>query len=230
MKVLEWAPASRHRRRSLTALVGLVSVLCLTASAARGQGLQTGALAGTVFHALGDPLPGVTVTVTSDVLLGERMVATGVNGDFVIRGLPPGLYRVVFRLEGVTAVEREVRVELGRTSRADASLELAAVEELLEVVADTPSVLDNTTGGANLTHEQVDVLPIAREPMAVANLAPGTSDRTLERGQLSLSGGLAYDNLIMVDGVDIGFFIFGNTSGPFREEVGLFIEEAIAET
>ena len=51
-------------------------------------------------------------------------------------------------------------------------------------------------------------------------------------GQISISGGIGYDNLIMMDGVDSGMFIFGNSSGPtlFPTEAGLFIEDAIEET
>jgi hypothetical protein len=55
-----------------------------------GQGVQTGTITGVVQSSDTEPLPGVTVTATSPVLLGRRSAVTDVNGVYVIRGLPAG--------------------------------------------------------------------------------------------------------------------------------------------
>lgn len=55
-----------------------------------GQGVQTGTLVGSVTSNDGSALPGVTVTVTSPSLQGERAAVSSVTGDYVMRGLPPG--------------------------------------------------------------------------------------------------------------------------------------------
>ena len=199
-------------------------VLCLTlGGTAFGQGVQTGTLVGSVTSNDGAALPGVTVTVTSPALQGERSTVSAVNGDFVLRGLPPGQYRVVFTLEGMKSVERQLQVGLGTTARADAVMEVAAAEETIVVTGEAPSALETTTVGANLTAEEVDALPIGRTLAGIAEFAPGLTDNTPNAGQVTISGGFAYDNVFLVDGVDINDNLFGTPNN-------LFIEDAIDET
>src|SRR6202035_2001247 len=50
-----------------------------------------------------------------------------------------------------------------------------------------------------------------------------TSLQTLLPGQVTISGGFAYDNLFLLNGVDINYSVFGNPNN-------LFIEDAIQET
>lgn len=199
-------------------------VLCLTlGGTAFGQGVQSGTLVGSVTSNDGAALPGVTITVTSPALQGERSTVSAVNGDFVLRGLPPGQYRVVFTLEGMKSVERQVQIGLGTTARADAVMEVAAAEETIVVTGEAPSALETTTVGANLTAEEVNALPIARTLSGIAEFAPGLTDNTPNAGQVTISGGFAYDNVFLVDGVDVNDNLFGTANN-------LFIEDAIDET
>lgn len=208
------------------------SLLALATSAAFAQGELTGTIAGTARTETGDALPGVTVTATSDALLGIRTAFSGVNGDYVLGALPPGRYELTFALDGMKIVKQAVEVDLGRRSRADATIVVEAVEDAIDVTATTPTALESLQVDANYTADLVEQLPIDRQPIAIASFAPGVSDRSVVPGQISMSGGIGYDNLITLDGVDTTFFIFGNASGPslFPEEVGLFLEEAIEET
>ena len=208
----------------------LAVALLLTIPVAVGaQGTQSGVLGGTVTDDAGGPMPGVTVTVTSPALLTPRTVFTGANGDYAVRGLPPGAYKVSFALDGMVTVEQQVPIEVGRTARADSKMELAEFEDQIVVTGQSTTPLDDVQGSTNLTAELIDLLAIDRNPDAVAELAPGVNDRSV-LNQLSISGGIGYDNLIMVDGVEVTFGIFGNSSGPFPSEVGNFIEEAIQDT
>lgn len=210
----------------------VVLALSILPTLAHGQGSITGNIVGSATDPDGAALPGVTVTATSDGLQGSRVAYTGVNGDFILPNLPVGTYRVVFALQGMTSIEQIVTVDLGRAARATATLQVTEIEESIEVVADTPSAMVNKQVSSNLTYDEVDLLPIDRDPIEIANFSPGVSDRSAVVGQISISGGIGYDNLIMMDGVDSGMFIFGNSSGPtlFPTEVGLFIEDAIDET
>ena len=208
------------------------ALLVLATSAAFAQGELTGTIAGTVKTATADALPGVTVTATSEALQGTRTAFSGANGDYVLAGLPPGSYGLTFVLDGMATARSTVEVDLGRRSRADAALEVEAMEDTIDVTATTPTALESEQIDANYTADLVELLPVDRQPIAIANFAPGVSDRSEVPGQISISGGIGYDNLITLDGVDTTFFIFGNASGPslFPEEVGLFLEEAIEET
>ncbi|HSM14823.1 MAG TPA: TonB-dependent receptor [Thermoanaerobaculia bacterium] len=203
---------------------GLALLLALaTAGALQAQGTTTSTLVGTVTSADGEPLPGVTVTARSPALIGERTTYSGVNGDYIIKSLPPGTYTVTFVLEGLQSVERSATLPLGGTARSDASLEVTAAEETIVVLGEAPSALETTTVGANFTKDVIDQLPITRTPTNIAELSAGLTDNTPLGGQVAINGALAYDNAILINGVNVQDNIFGQTNN-------LFIDDAIQET
>lgn len=209
-------------RMSLKVCIALVAGFAL-ATAGFAQGTQTATLTGTVTSNDGEPLPGVTITATSPALIGERSTVSGVNGDYIIKNLPPGNYTVRFALEGMQTVERTASLPLGGTARSDASMEVSAAEETIVVTGEAPSALETTTVGANLKKEQIEALAVVRTPTGIADLAPGLTDNTPVGGQVTINGAMAYDNAILVNGVNVQDPIFGQTNN-------LFIEDSIEET
>ena len=209
-------------------LIAALLLLALTGTVF-GQGVQTATLEGTVTGPDGNPLPGVTVTVKSPALMGERVAVTTTTGDYNLPGLPPGDYTITIGLEGMQSVTKKMTLALGLPSRLDAKLKLSGVTEAITVTASAPTVLENTTVGANIKKETVEQLPLLRTPTNIASLSPGvTGDRggratTPVAGQLSINGGMAYDNNFMINGVNFQDNIFGNTNN-------LFVEDAIQET
>lgn len=206
------------------ACAALIAVIALgMAEIGQAQGLQTGIISGTITTNDGLSLPGATVTATSPALQGARTTVTDVNGNFVIRGLPPGDYSVTLELSGMaTRTERTV-VALGRTTVVDAVMTVATVTEAVTVVAAATPVLNNPVVGANFRKNEVDSLPIGRTPQTIAELSPGLTDNTPNSGQLTISGGFAFDNVFLVDGVDVNDNIFATAND-------LFVEDAIDET
>ena len=93
----------------------------------------------------------------------------------------------------------------------------------MTVTADAPSALETTQTGATLNSREVDTLPTGRALEQIADLAPGLTDNTPNAGQVTISGGFAYDNVFMLDGVDINDNLFGSAND-------VFIEDAIEET
>src|SRR5688500_18077280 len=93
----------------LTALL----MIALGIPPAFAQGTQTGVITGLVSSTDGAPLPGVAVTITSPAMQGGRTTTTDSSGAYLVRGLPPGEYRVAFALSGFGNVERNVAVALG---------------------------------------------------------------------------------------------------------------------
>jgi hypothetical protein len=208
-----------NRRR---VFFGLVTILLAVGVFA--QGVQTASVTGTVVGPDGAPLPGVTVTAISRGNLGAPATVTGSNGEYIIRGLNPGDYKVSFALEGMQTIERQVQLPLGQTTRVDAGMKMTAAAETIVVVGATPTALETTTVGANINKEQVDQLPVVRTPVGIASLAGAvTTGRQPVAGQISINGGMAYDNNILVNGVNVQDPIFGTTNN-------LFIEDAILET
>ena len=190
---------------------------------AAAQGLQTGVITGTISSSDGLTLPGATVTVASPALQGTRSAVTDLNGNYVIRGLPPGDYTATIQMSGMTTRAERVVVALGRTTTFDTTMMLAGVSESVQVAADASPIVSNPVVGANYRKAEVDALPVGRTPQFVAELAPNLTDNTPNTGQLQIAGGFAFDNVFLMDGVDINDNIFANAHN-------LFIEDAIDET
>src|SRR5688500_11225731 len=95
----------------LSKLARLAAVAILIAAPALADSPQTGTLEGQAVDANGGPLPGVTVTVTSE--RGTQNAVTGDDGTFRFGLLQPGTYTVGGSLEGFRGAEQTVRVDSG---------------------------------------------------------------------------------------------------------------------
>ena len=197
------------------------AVICLGAASAFAQGQQYGSVGGRVSSADGLSLPGVAVTVSSDALQGTRAAVTDVNGIYSLPGLAPGHYVVRFELGGMTTIERRAAVSLGALAVVDQQLALAPVNESVDVRGTTPSTV-TSHGAANLQLSEIVRLPVGRTPFLMAELTPGLTDNTPSASQITMSGSFAYDNLFLMNGVDINDNVLGTPNN-------LFIEDAIQE-
>ena len=211
----------RRARAAAFAVLALTVALGVAATAG-AQGLQTSTLSGTVGTSDGAVLPGVTVTLTSPSLQGARTDTTDANGTYIFRGLPGGVYKISFALSGFGTVEREVTIALGTTPTVDSTLSVAAMAEAVTVTAVAPSLLESTVVGANYKAEAIDKLATGRTIQNIAEIAPGLTDNTPNVGQLSIAGAMAFDNVFLLNGVDVNDNLFGTANN-------LFIEDAIDE-
>lgn len=197
-------------------------VLALVPASAAAQGVQTGTLTGTVKSIDGVSIADAAVVVTSPALQGERTAVTDVNGVYSLPSLPPGMYTIRFAKEGLSSGELTALVPLGATASADAMLSVAQISETVLVEGVTPPAVTATQTSANITASEVNVLPIGRTPYLIAELMPGLTTNTPNRDQLTISGGFAYDNVFLVDGVDVNDNLIGSMND-------LYIEDAIGE-
>jgi hypothetical protein len=186
------------------------------------QGVRTGTLTGIVRSGAGDPVEGVTVTVSSPALQGTRTAATDANGGYILKGLPPGAYKVAFTQGTLKVAEQTAEVTMGEAVQVDVKVGTAKIDENVEVTAPS-SPLGESQGGEVLKADEMDLLPVGRDPVSTAALAPGVTTNTANSGQVSVSGGFGYDNVFLVDGVDINDNVFGSPTN-------LYIEEAVEET
>lgn len=203
-------------------VIGLVLTIGLVSSSAFAQGEQTGTVTGTVRDTGGLVLPGATITTRSPSLQGTRTTTADANGVYVLRALPTGVYKVSFSLDGFTQVDITATVELGRATEVNASLAPAGVAEAVTVNAPLASALTTTQGGANYRSAEIDNLAMPRTLSGIAELAPGLTNNTPNSRQLTIAGAFAYDNVFLVDGVDVNDNLFGDPNN-------LFIEDAIEE-
>ena len=101
--------------------VKLRSLFVLLIAAALGttalaQSLLTGTIAGKGNDSSGARLPGVTVTLTSPVLITPRVATTDDEGGYRFPSLPAGKYALGFELTGFRKLSRsEVVVSIATT-------------------------------------------------------------------------------------------------------------------
>jgi len=174
---------------------------------------ETGNLFGTAVDNNGEPLPGVTVTLTGP---GAPMTQiTNAEGQFRFLGLPPGEYRLRAELDGFSPVEYpNVHIQTGRNTALEVSL-TPAIEETIVVTNESPLLDERRIGrGASVSQVELEKIPTARDPWAVLQSVPGVlTDRINvggnETGQPSHvigPGSESHNNVFAVDGVVITDF------------------------
>src|SRR5215467_11261304 len=116
----------------------LFAILAFLAPAAFGQS----SIAGQVKDATGAVLPGVTVEVSSPVLIeGTRSTITNETGLYNIVNLRPGDYTVTFTLPGFKVVKREgILLPTSFTATVNAELTVGGVNESITVEGESPLV------------------------------------------------------------------------------------------
>lgn len=135
---------------------------------------RTGNIYGTVADEGKNPLPGILVTLSGD-LIGKMTTITNDSGNFKFLSLSPGLYNIKAELQNfATLIQKDIRVEVGN----NVSLTLTLVPKKLEeeiVVTAAPVAIDQkkTTHATNLTKEELQTLPSARDPFVMLEMAPG---------------------------------------------------------
>lgn len=170
---------------------------------AQNIGQTTGTLTGVVRDQTKLVLPGVTITITSPALIGEKVLATDADGAFRVAGLPRGTYRVQADLQGfVSAVAENVEVNIGSTLAVSFELK-AGVAETVEVTATRVVDMVSVEPAYDISAEQVATLPKGRSWETMIEITPGvTRLRQADSEGLSFQGGSVSDNTYIIDGVD----------------------------
>src|SRR4051812_43859436 len=107
----------------------LGALLCITLMPAVAHAQS--AIGGTGEDTSGAVLPGVTVEVSSPVLIEKtRSVATDNNGEYKVVDLRPGTYIVTFSLQGFSTFKREgLELPSNFTATINAEMKVGALEE-----------------------------------------------------------------------------------------------------
>ena len=197
-----------HMRTRLSALI---AVMLAVASLAAAQGTTTGTLSGKVADSSGGVLPGVTVTLSGPSLQGVRSTVTDDQGFYRFRNIPPGPdYTVSATLSGFEdASQSAIRVFLGQEGAVNLSLSPGNVTEAVMVTATSPIVdVRQTTTGVNITSQQFETLPTARNFQQLTTMAPsvtlemGDHDRRFENSP-TVGAGSAPENNYIIDGLSV---------------------------
>jgi len=151
----------------------LTAILLLTAGMSFAQ-VKYGRIDGKVTDNEGTPLPGVAVTLESD-MFPLRTAVTSDTGEFAFRSLDLGFYRLVFELPGFNKEIREqIKVAVGKTLGFNIAMTPATIEEEVTVTAQSPIVDTKKTGTAvNVTSEWLANIPSARDPWVILEQTAG---------------------------------------------------------
>jgi len=188
-------------------------VLCLV-SAASAQ-LDGAGLTGTVTDPSGRVVPAVHVMAIQDATGLRRGTVSSAQGIYELPRLPVGTYTVTFSQKGFETQRFENVVQsLGQTRTLNAILKVEGERQLVDVLADPPS-LDQTTNtlGSNLELEQVEELPLnGRDWATLTTMIPTAVDAAGGPGagnqrSIRYAGRGRDDNNYTYDGVDATYVI-----------------------
>jgi len=190
--------------------VWLVCALFLLTGGLAAQ-QTTADIYGTVVLPDGSAVPGVSVTLSADVL-GTKTTVTSEEGNFRFVRLLPGNYELKFELEGFkTVIRRGIRLYALKNISLTVPMETTTIKEEV-VVTGKANVVDTrrTNVGMNVTKEALQSLPTARNPWAVISMAPGVMNDAADIGGYdsaqqshpNAGGSETTDTVWNVDGID----------------------------
>ena len=186
--------------------------LALLAAAPLSAQTATSRLTGTVKDAQGAVLPGVTVTATSPALIGSQIAVTEANGSYQFPSLPSGTYNVKFELSGFKAFSRQnITLALGQTLSVDATLQLASLQETVQVTAESPIVdTQSTAVGNTMDTSKLIGVPASSDMWGALAQAPGVRMQGFDVGGSHKSQQSGYEAFgisgqarVIIEGVDV---------------------------
>ncbi|MFQ6069153.1 MAG: carboxypeptidase regulatory-like domain-containing protein [Candidatus Aminicenantales bacterium] len=180
-------------------------VLFLSAALAFAQ-TQTGSIKGIITDEEGNPLPGVTVTASSEALMGKQSYVTTETGAYRFPALPPGHYTITAEMPGFKTVTRsEIIVRVGMVVTIDLTMEMTTIEEEVTVTAASPVVdVEQTKIAVVMDKDLLKNVPLARDLYDIVNSAPGAiSENVTYRRTSSIHGSTVRGNTYAFDGVNM---------------------------
>jgi hypothetical protein len=181
----------------------------------------TGALAGRVLSAQGEPLENAAVTVSGPFVQGTRDATSDARGRFLVLWLPAGTYTVQLRALGYAPVAlHDVPVELGATgSLGDVRLTPQTVQLSEVVVSGARPLIDPTSAAAAtvLDSSAFLALPTERNFRALLPLVPAASPSPFG-DEANVAGATGDENAYFVDGMHVTevFNAHGSLNLPYN--------------
>jgi hypothetical protein len=189
-----------------------VALLVMVAGTVRAQS-QSGEIFGKITDESGAVLPGVTVTVTSPVLLQPLVATSSETGSFQFPRLEVGTYSVKFELAGFkTIVKADIRITVNFSANLSTQMGVSSVQETVTVSGESPIVDTKDVGTKQtFTAEMLQSIPSARDPWVILQQTAGIAmDRENIGGNMSgqqsnyiSRGANPTNNKWSLDGVDI---------------------------
>lgn len=152
---------TRNRRTWVASVLLLTLCLVFGASQASAQALY-GSIVGNVTDSSNAAVPGATVRITHQETNQSRQSVTNEVGGYNFPTLPGGSYDVAVSKEGFqTFTRRHVVVSISSVVRVDATLQVGAVTESIQVAAQAATLqTDRAEVRSEVTTKDLEELPV----------------------------------------------------------------------
>jgi len=197
----------------------LSGVILLSAFSVSAQ--TTGSIRGRTVDADGQPLPGVRVVITGEILgSAQRATVTSSSGGFRFPSLPIGTFTVTASLDAYqTQAAEEVRVAIGAVATVDFTMPEAFSDEIT-VIAETPIVdTSSATFNTRFDFEEVVDLPTRGNFYDLMATTPGITQPSEGDEFINAFGADAKNSLWNIDGVNRTTPGAGYLAWTFNEEL-----------
>jgi len=176
--------------------------------------LSRGTITGVLTDSTGAVIPAARVSVRNVSNGATYQSTTNSNGQFTVPNLPPGPYEAVFEAPSFKRLVRS-GIELGATevARVDASMELGAVTESVQVSADAEKLQTETPEvGTSLTNHELIDLPLSFGGARLAEnfaykVSPGVSGSSWTS---NINGSTNYSKETLLDGATVTTYLSGH--------------------
>ena len=213
----------------------VLGVLCVLAAAPAYAQVQTGSITGTITDVSGGVMPGVSVSLSGDKLIGGvQTQVTDTSGSYRFDRLPPGTYQLKFELQGFRSISRsDIVVNASFVATVNAKLEVGNVSETITVAGESPTIdTKSNVQQTVLTQDILEGVPSGRDPWSVAKMVPGLAVSTYDVGgtqsyqqsSFSAHGSSTSDVSFNIDGANVNWPGGGGGSTMLYYDQGMFEE------
>lgn len=195
----------------------------------------TGSIAGTVTDASGAVLPGVTITLSGERLIGgPQTQVSDTNGTYRFDRLVPGTYGVKMELQGFRSVDRpDVRISAAFVATINGKMEVGSLSETITVTGESPTVdVRSNVQQTVMNQEILEGIPTGRDPWSLAKLIPGVQVATydvggtqsMQQSSMSAHGSNTADVSYNIDGATVNWPGGGGGATMIYYDQGMFEE------
>jgi hypothetical protein len=213
----------------------LFACMAVVLCAPLAQAQTTGSITGIVTDASGAVLPGVTITLSGDRLIGgPQTQISDTSGAYRFDRLVPGTYGVKFELQGFRTVDQpSVRISAAFVATIGAKMEVGSVSETITVTGESPTVdVRSNLQQTVMNQEILEGIPTGRDPWSLAKLIPGVQVATydvggtqsMQQSSMSAHGSSTNDVSYNIDGATVNWPGGGGGATMMYYDQGMFEE------
>ena len=213
----------------------VLCMLCVLAATTAHAQVPTGSITGTVTDSSNAILPGATVTLSGERLIGGTAVqVSDAGGAYRFDRLSPGTYAVKFELQGFkTVTHDDVRISAAFVATVNGKLEVGSVSESITVTGQSPTVDTKSNVQQTVMNQEIlEGVPTGRDPWSLAKLIPGVQVATydvggtqsMQQSSMSAHGSNTNDVTYNIDGASVNWPGGGGGATMLYYDQGMFEE------